>query len=285
MQILCWNIAGIRASLKRGDFNFLKNNSYDIICIQETKATEEEAEKHLPTWLKDMYPYRYWRSTQGITQRKGFSGTCIWSNIEPIQNVDPPDIDGEGRVTAVEYDNCILVNVYTPNSQKVDSERCLFRLGLWDSAFREYIYNLNNRKPTIVCGDFNVANEDIDIWGGTAKHDGKTCVGFLDEERLNFKNHLKIGYIDAFRYLNSEGNNYTYWDQRMPWLRKQNKGWRIDYYLVPESLGDRITSCLIKKDIMGSDHCPITLHIDVPESTVKSTVKSRAKLKILKEYT
>jgi len=279
MKLLCWNIAGIRASLKRDDFNFLQNEYYDIICIQETKATKEEAEICLPDWIKDMFPYRFWRSTRGITQRKGFSGTCIWSRINPLSNIDPPEIDGEGRVTALEFENCIVVNVYTPNSQNITSERCLFRLGLWDSMFREYIKNLNLIKPTIICGDFNVANEEIDIWGGSNKHDGTTCVGFLDDERLNFKEHLNLGYIDAFRYLNSEGDNYTYWDQRMPWLRKQNKGWRIDYYLIPNLLSKNIINSEIRKDITGSDHCPITLDIDLDKR-----IRLRPKLKNVTEF-
>lgn len=261
MRIICWNIAGIRASLKRDDFNFLNDEEFDIVCIQETKATKDEAEKVVPKWIKEMYPYRCWRSTDGVTQRKGFSGTCIWSKQEPVAILDPPEIDGEGRVTTCEFDNFIIVNVYTPNSQHIESERCVFRIALWDSMFREYIKNLNARKPTIVCGDFNVANEEIDIWGGEEKHDGTTCIGFLDEERLNFKEHLKLGYVDAFRYLNKEGNNYTYWDQRMPWLRKQNKGWRIDYYLVPNKLKDQIIESRIRKEITGSDHCPITLEV------------------------
>jgi exodeoxyribonuclease-3 len=122
---------------------------------------------------------------------------------------------------------------------------------------------MNLAKPTIVCGDFNVANEEIDIWGGIEKHDGMTCVGFLNEERSNFKGHLQLGYIDAFRFLNREGENYTYWDQRMPWLRKQNKGWRIDYYLVPNCLSENIVNSEIRKEITGSDHCPITLDIEI----------------------
>ena len=264
MKILCWNIAGIRASLKRRDFDFLINSEYDVICIQETKATREQGEKALSDNLKDKYSWRIWNSTKGTTQRKGFSGTCIWSRERPIKIIDPPSLDEEGRVVAMEFEKCIVVNVYTPNSQDITSERCLYRIGVWDEVFRDYFNKLNQIKPTIVCGDFNVANEHIDIWGEEERHDGKTCVGFLDGERYNFKKHLELGYVDAFRYLNSEGDNYTYWDQRMPWLRKQNKGWRIDYFLVPEKISKNIKSCKIHKDILGSDHCPITLDISFP---------------------
>ena len=264
MKILCWNIAGIRASLKRGDFDFLLNSDYDVVCIQETKATHEQGEKALSESLKEKYLWRAWNSTKGTTQRKGFSGTSIWSREKPLKIHSPPDIDEEGRVVAMEFEKCIIINVYTPNSQSITSERCLYRIGVWDGIFRDYFNKLNKIKPTIVCGDFNVANEHIDIWGGEERHDGKTCIGFLDEERYNFKKHLELGYLDAFRYLNSEGNNYTYWDQRMPWLRKQNKGWRIDYFLVPKVLSKNIKNCEIHKDILGSDHCPITLDISFP---------------------
>jgi|TARA_Y100000992_G_C21272309_1_gene497653 exodeoxyribonuclease III len=263
MKFICWNIAGIRASLKRDDFNFLNKEDFDFVCIQETKATENEAEKVLPTWLKEMYPYRYWRSTDGISQRKGFSGTCIWSKTQPLCLLEPPELDNEGRVTTLEFDKFIIVNVYTPNSQNIVSDRCIFRIAIWDSIFREYIKKLNEQKPTIVCGDFNVANDEIDIWNACDKIDGTSCIGFLDEERLNFKEHLQLGYVDAFRYLNKEANNYTYWDQRMPWLRKQNKGWRIDYYLVPNNLKELIIKSDIRKEITGSDHCPITLQLNM----------------------
>ena len=264
MKILCWNIAGIRASLKRGDFDFLETSDYHVVCLQETKATYEQGEKALKNSLKIKYPYRYWNSTKGTTQRKGFSGTSIWCTKEPIRIIEPPEFDEEGRVTVVEFDDFILINVYTPNSQSIESQRCLYRIGVWDLLFRDYFAKLNSIKPTIVCGDFNVANEHIDIWGTENKHDGETCIGFLNEERENFKQHLKLGYVDAFRYLHSEGNNYTYWDQRMPWLRKQNKGWRIDYFLLPTQLLDLMASCDIHKNIYGSDHCPISLELRFP---------------------
>lgn len=273
MRIICWNIAGIRASLKRNDFDFLNDEEFDFVCIQETKATKEQAEKSLPNWLKDMYPYRYWRSTEGTTQRKGLSGTCIWSKTKPVAVLDSLDIDTEGRVTALEFSKYIIVTVYTPNSQSIMSDRLVFRVSLWDPMFKEYINNLNMRKPTIICGDFNVANEEIDLWVGSIISD--PCIGFLDEERTNFKEHLQLGYVDAFRYLNKEGGNYTYWDQRMPHLRKQNKGWRIDYYLVPNKLKNQIIKSDIRKEITGSDHCPITLELGKCR---------RNKLKIVDKY-
>jgi exodeoxyribonuclease III len=263
MKIICWNIAGIRASLKRNDFEFLINNEYDIVCIQESKCTQEQGEKALPEYIKNKYKFRYWNSTKGTTQRKGFSGTCIWSKNQPIKVIESPSIDEEGRVTTLEFEKFIIVNVYTPNSQSINSDRLKYRTEQWDNIFRNYINDLNKIKSTIICGDFNVANEEIDIWGGSEKHDGKKCIGFLDIERNNFKQHLKIGFIDAFRYLNKNGNNFTYWDQRNPKLREYNKGWRLDYYLVPDNCKTLIKECEIKKEIKGSDHCPITLNIDI----------------------
>lgn len=261
MKILSWNIAGIRASLKRNDFDFLLNSDYDIVCIQETKATRDQGEKAMSKELKEKYIWRSWNSNQGITQRKGFSGTSIWSTQIPIKVHDPPEIDKEGRVISIEFEKFIIVNVYTPNSQDILSERCKYRLEIWDDMFREYFNKLNEIKTTIICGDFNVANENIDIWNSSNKQNNN-CIGFLDKERTNFKKHLESGFIDAFRYLNINTDNYTYWDQRMPWLRKQNKGWRIDYFLVAKSLINNVKNCEIHKDIFGSDHCPISINME-----------------------
>ena len=253
MKILSWNIAGIRASLKRGDLDFLLTENYDIVCIQETKA--DECQVFLDEKIKEMYPYRYWSNNKGTTQRKGFSGTTIWSIKDGIL-LNSLDIDEEGRVTCLEYEDFILVNVYTPNSQNRDSDRFKFRINIWDNNFRNYIYNLNKQKDTIICGDFNVAHKDIDVYEPKKK---KNRAGFLDEEKDEFQKHLDMGYIDAFRYVCKEENQYTYWDQRFPHLRKNNRGWRIDYFIVPESFCKKIKNCNIHKDILGSDHCPISI--------------------------
>jgi len=255
MKILSWNIAGIRASIKRNDLAFLEEGEYDIVCFQETKA--EEAQVKMPFSLCEIYPHRFWQSTQGITQRKGFSGTCIWCKTAPIKQLEPPSIDLEGRVTALEFELFVLINVYTPNSQKVDSERCAFRLKVWDVAFMEYIHSFD--KPVIICGDLNVANEPEDLYKSAKVK--KSIVGYLDEEREHFKAYLASGFVDAFRLFNQEAGQYTYWDQRFPQLRKENRGWRIDYFLVAEPLAAQIVSSEIKREIMGSDHCPISLQI------------------------
>ena len=257
MKIFSWNIAGIRASIKRNDLAFLEEGEYDIVCFQETKA--EEGQVKLSSALCETYPFRFWQSTQGITQRKGFSGTCIWCKTAPVKQVDPPSIDLEGRVTALEFESFILINVYTPNSQKVDSERNVFRLTVWDVAFMEYIHSFE--KPVIICGDLNVANEPIDLYKSAKVK--KPIVGYLDKEREHFKDYLASGFVDAFRIFNQESGQYTYWDQRFPQLRQENRGWRIDYFLVEGVLqASHIKSCEIKREIMGSDHCPITIQIE-----------------------
>ncbi len=273
MKILCWNVAGIRAVIRKGGLKFLEAGNYDFVCFQETKA--EEHQVHLPEALIEQYPWRAWRSTQGTTQRKGLSGTSIWSKHKPIANLDPPAIDEEGRVTALEFTDYILVTVYTPNSQAPNSERCLFRTGIWDQHFREYIQNLNSIKPTIVCGDFNVAHHDIDLHD--PERNRNRSAGFLDEERHQFQAHLDCGFIDAFRSLSTAPKKYTFWDQKLPYLRRTNRGWRIDYFLVPTGMRDHIIACDMLTLQMGSDHCPIILEI----AELKKKKKKRRKLKIV----
>jgi exodeoxyribonuclease-3 len=256
MKILSWNVAGIRATLKKGHLDFLASGEYDIVCFQETKA--EESQVVMPEQLSATYPFRYWRSTDGTTQRKGLSGTAIWSKTGALENLEPPSIDAEGRVTALEFNDFIVVTVYTPNSQSPVSERHLYRVGVWDDHFLEYIQMLNKRKPTIVCGDLNVANEDIDVF---APDDWRnTCAGFLDPERANFKRIINNGWFDSFREKHpGEERCYTFWDQKQPYLRRCNRGWRIDYFLVPEIFRKKVRKAEILPTVMGSDHCPVIL--------------------------
>ena len=257
-KILCWNIAGIRASIKKGALDFLSDGEYDIICFQETKAEEEQVK--ISEALSAMYPYRYWRSTQGITQRKGLSGTAIWSKKEAVNNIEPPAIDSEGRVTTLEFPEWNLVTVYTPNSQGPHSERHIYRVGVWDEHFRNYINNLNANKPTIVCGDFNVGKDDIDVYKPDEWRN--TCAGFLDAERDNFNELLEDGWVDTYRiFYPNQPDKYTFWDQKLPYLRKTNRGWRIDYFLVPSNFKKNVKKADIHPGIMGSDHCPISLEI------------------------
>jgi len=264
MKILCWNVAGIRATLKKGNLDFLENKKYDIVCFQETKAEAHQVK--IPKNISDVYLFRYWQSTLGTTQRKGLSGTAIWSKQPPIAVIDPPSIDEEGRVTTLEFKQFIICTVYTPNSQRLGSDRNQFRVNVWDNHFKEYICELNKKKPVIVCGDFNVANEDIDLY--YPDRNRNVTAGFLDNERANFKQYLGANFIDAFRELNKESNNYTYWDQRRPYLRATNRGWRIDYFLISKTLRENVKKCSILSDIMGSDHCPIDLNITFKQKLI-----------------
>ena len=257
-SILSWNVAGIRACIKKGGIDFLLNNEHQIVCFQETKAEEQQVK--LSDDFKEHYPFRYWKSTQGITQRKGLSGTAIWSKVRPIREIPPMDIDLEGRTTTLEFDNFILLTVYTPNSQNIQSERFIMRTTVWDPQFQIHVKKLNEIKPVILCGDFNVAYKEIDIHNPTKNRNKQA--GFFDDERVEFGKLLNCGFKDSFREFCHEGEKYTYWDQRNPVLRATNKGWRIDYFLTSNDIQDKITDCKIHSEITGSDHCPIELLIN-----------------------
>ena len=259
MRVLCWNVAGIRACLKRGSLDFLGEGEWDIVCFQETKA--EEAQVTVPPELAAAYPHRFWRSSQGVKQRKGLSGTSIWTKKKPLREIAPPEFDVEGRTTALEFRSWILVTVYTPNSQGPGSERHGYRVGEWDHAFREYVEALNTHKPTVICGDFNVAYRDIDVEKPVEYRN--TCAGFLDDERLNFHSLLEGGWVDSFREMHPDAKEaYTFWDQKIPAKRRLNRGWRIDYFLVPHCLKKGVSGAEILPFILGSDHCPVSLEFE-----------------------
>ena len=226
MKIVSWNVAGIRAMLKKGHLDkFIAENDFDIICLQETKAEEQQVT--LSEGIMTKYPHRFWHSTKGTTQRKGLSGTAIWCKEKPISRINAPEIDEEGRITTVEFENFIVVCVYTPNSQGLDMPRYKFRTQVWHKTFLNYIKMLKERKPTIICGDLNVAHNEIDIHNPERHHD---CAGFLDLERAQFQEYLTVGYVDTFRQLNPDAKEkYTYWNQINPKIRQNNSGWRIDY--------------------------------------------------------
>lgn len=261
MQLISWNVAGLRAALKRGSLDFLSKGTYDLVCLQETKALEDEVQ--LPEWVDETYPFRFWNSCRGEGgQRKGLSGTAIWCRVAPVGQVEPPEFDVEGRTTTLEFPTWYLVTVYTPNSQCRGSDRHAYRVTDWDPKMLEYLKGLNSIKPTIVCGDFNVALEDIDVYAPD-EYRGVSA-GFLDSERHRFSNLLEAGWVDSLReVLPGVMGQFTYWDQKLPFKRKSNRGWRIDYVLVPRCLKRRIRHAGIKPDIQGSDHCPVTLDFDV----------------------
>jgi len=258
MKIVSWNVAGIRARIKNNQLQkFIDENDFDILCIQETKSDPKNVE--IEEQYNKMFPYKIWNVNTGETQRKGFSGTCIWSKKE-FKPYDPPYFDTEGRTCTIEFDNFILINVYTPNSQNPQSQRVYFRF-TWDNSIREYIKELNKIKPVIICGDFNVAHNDIDITNPNAKRN--KIAGFLDSERNQFQIHLvNMNYIDAFRFKNEKTISYTYWSNFVK-QRTNKNGWRIDYFLLPENLKEKIISIDHLMETDGSDHCPIILDIIV----------------------
>ena len=256
-KILSWNVAGIRAIIKKGNLQTVleKNNyEYDIILLQETKA--EENQVIIPKEITKVYPYRFWQSTKGTTQRKGLSGTTIWSKIEPIGKIEPPESDEEGRITTVEFENFIVVSVYAPNSQAPNKPRFEFRTHDWHHNFVKYIAMLKSKKPTIIGGDLNVAHLDIDIHN-PKKHRNKAA-GFIDLERNQFSEYLNLGFRDVFREMYPDISKYTYWSQLNPKMRETNSGWRIDYFLISEI---QFQECNMLTDERGSDHCPIILLI------------------------
>jgi len=262
MKIISWNVAGLRAMLKKGNLQkILEETDYDIVCLQETKAEEHQVK--LPPEIEEKYPFRFWNSTKGTTQRKGLSGTAIWSKTQPINIINPPVIDEEGRITTLQYDDFIIVCVYTPNSQSLESPRYEFRTQTWDHHFREYIVALKNIKPTIIAGDLNVAHIDIDIYN--PKRCRNKIPGFFDNERTEFQKHLDTGFIDIYRHLYpTKLGAYTFWNQIRPENRINNIGWRIDYFLIggePKS-SFNIIDCKILSDVYGSDHCPLHLEMN-----------------------
>lgn len=258
MKILSWNVAGIRACIKKGGLDFLEDGEYDIVCFQETKATEKQVTVPFP--LAELYPFRSWRSTTGITQRKGLSGTSIWSKTEPIQVFDVPDFDTEGRITAVEFENVIVVTVYTPNSQALNSERLLYRRDFWDPQFLAYICGLKEKKHTIVCGDMNVAYDDRDIHKPEKR---KNTIGFLESEKEGLRRYFENGFTDGLRVFHQEGGIYTFWDQKIKVFRERNLGWRIDYFLVDNEILSELKACDVHNKYMGSDHCPISCEVEL----------------------
>lgn len=262
MRIVSWNVAGLRAMIKKSHFHEFINDYYsplpEIICLQETKAMRDQVK--LDDYILEKYPYMYWNSTDGTTQRKGLSGTAIWSKIKPLKILDKAEFDKEGRIVALEFENFFLVNVYVPNSQKLENDRYYFR-ETWNKLFIHYIKQLKSSKEVIVCGDFNVAHNPIDISNPKAKKN--KVPGFFDNERNDFTFLLHVNdLIDVFREKNPEKQESTYWSNFLKAERSDLNGWRIDYFLVTKKLYENnINSIEILKNIKGSDHCPVVLEI------------------------
>lgn len=247
MKIISWNVNGLRSGLKKGFTDFAKASGADIICLQETKSSLEA----IATELHD-YEH-YWNHAE----KKGYSGTLILTKIKPLNVAYGLGIDKhdkEGRVITAEYKDFFLVNVYVPNSKR-ELERLPYRSEEWDVDFLKHLKKLEKKKPVIVCGDLNVAHMEIDL---AHPKENVNTHGFTPQERMGFDNLVKAGFVDAFRVFEKGPGHYTWWSP-MSFARDRDIGWRIDYFCVSSSLKDRLSSCKILKDVMGSDHCPVEL--------------------------
>jgi len=264
MTLYSWNVNGIRAAVKKGFFQkFIKEHNPDILCLQETKAKKGQAEIDLPDYQE------FWSSAE----RAGYSGTAIFTKIKPIEVIygflqgvldgfDMKDIYGdmarEGRMVTAEFEHFFVVTVYTPNS-KDDLSRLSLRTDVWDVAFLKHVKELEKKKPVLFCGDLNVAHTEDDL-ANPKPNRGKH--GFTDEERAGFQRFIDAGFIDTFRLFTKGKGYYSWWTQ---WAnaRARNVGWRIDYWLASGSLKGKIKEAKIHPDVYGSDHCPVSVRIEI----------------------
>lgn len=251
MKLISWNVNGIRACVGKGFLDFFNQIDADIFCIQESKMQEGQLDLELPGY------HQYWN----YAEKKGYSGTAIFTKEEPISVVNGIGVeehDHEGRVITAEFDEFYFVTVYTPNSQN-ELKRLDYRMK-WEDDFRAYLKKLEEKKPVIVTGDMNVAHKEIDL--KNPKTNRKNA-GFTDEEREKMTVLLESGFVDTFRhfYPDQEGI-YSWWSYRFQ-ARAKNAGWRIDYFLTSQSLTDKLVDAKIHTEVMGSDHCPIELDIDI----------------------
>lgn len=261
IKIISWNVAGLRAWIKKDGLDYIKKEDADIVCLQETKCTEKElpgevlrlknGSKLTKDNPNDYYMYLY------AAEKKGYSGVALWSKKKPIKvknGMDLPEHDNEGRLITAEYDNFYVVTSYVPNSSaklvRLDYRRT------WNDALQKYINKLNEKKPVIFCGDLNVAHHEIDIANPKSN---KRSPGFTIEEREDFTKLLDDGYFDSYRHLNpKQAGAYTYWTY-IGNARARNVGWRLDYFVLPTTLEKHLCDSAIRSQIHGSDHCPIVL--------------------------
>ena len=247
MKFLSWNVNGLRACLTKGFLDFFREADADVFCVQETKMQPEQAELELPGY------FQYWNSAV----KKGYSGTAVFSKKEPLSvsyDIGDDAHVGEGRAITLEFEELYLVNVYTPNSQH-ELERIGYRMA-WEDAFRDYVTGLDEKKPVVICGDMNVAHQEIDL-KNPKNNIGNA--GFSYEERGKMTELLACGFLDSFRALYPDKTGAYSWWSYMYNARKNNAGWRIDYFLISERLRDRLEDSLIYPEVMGSDHCPVGL--------------------------
>lgn len=251
MKMVSWNVNGLRACVTKGFVDIFNKLDADIFCLQETKLQEGQIDLPLEGY------YQYWN----YAEKKGYSGTAIFTKKEPLAVTNGIGIDehnSEGRVITLEFEDFFFVTCYTPNSQN-ELKRLDYRMK-WEDDFREYLLRLNKKKPVILCGDLNVAHNEIDL--KNPKTNRKNA-GFSDEEREKMTTLLNSGFTDSFRYLYPDKEGiYSWWSYRFN-ARKNNAGWRIDYFITSDSIKDKIIDSKIHTDIMGSDHCPVELDIDL----------------------
>lgn len=248
MKLISWNVNGIRACLTKGFSDFFKETDADIFCLQETKCQEGQVDLEFEGYKS------FWNSAE----KKGYSGTAIFTKENPIDvkyGIGIEEHDKEGRVITLEFDKFYIVNIYTPNSKR-ELERLGYRQ-VWEDEIRKYLLNLNKKKSVIMCGDLNVAHEEIDLKNPSTNH---RSAGFTDEERNKMTKLLNSGFIDTYRYIYPDKIEYSWWSY-MRKSREKNIGWRIDYFIVSKDVKDKIIDAKIHTKILGSDHCPIELDI------------------------
>ena len=256
-KFISWNVNGIRAAIKKGFLDFVEKYNPDILCLQETEARPEQVELEL-----SRYPFKYWN----WAEKKGYSGTAIFSKIEPLDVTDGLDIskhDSEGRVITLEYKDYYLVNVYTPNSKR-ELTRLPYRYNEWDPDFLDFVCSLEKTKPVIFCGDLNVAHTESDLANPTTNKTTKSSpgnAGFTNEERGGFDNIVARGFVDTFREFNSDSGHYSWWSYRAN-ARERNIGWRIDYFCLSPQLRTKLHNSMILPEVMGSDHAPILMELN-----------------------
>lgn len=250
MKLFSWNVNGLRACMTKGFADFLAEAAPDIICLQETKMQREQASFDFPGYEE------YWNSAE----RKGYSGTAIFTRVKPLAvhyGLGQAEHDTEGRVITLEFNDFYLVTVYTPNS-KDGLLRLDYRM-VWEDVFREHLQKLDAHKPVVVCGDLNVAAEEIDLKNPKTN---RRNAGFTDEERGKLRELKAAGFTDTFRYLHPEEVKYSWWSYRFK-AREKNAGWRIDYFMVSDRIAEKVQSAEIHNDVYGSDHCPVSIELDI----------------------
>lgn len=250
MKLISWNVNGLRSVVKKNFYDDIKKIDADIISLQETKLQKGQIEMDLPNY------YQYWN----YAEKKGYSGVAVFTKVEPLsvtKGMGIEEFDTEGRLLTLEFDTFYLVNCYTPNAQ-AELKRLDFRLA-WENAFRHYLADLNEKKPVVLCGDLNVAHENIDLKNWKTNRNNP---GFSDQERAAFTELLDSGFIDTFRYFYPDKEGvYSWWSYRFN-ARKNNAGWRIDYFCVTKDLEDKLKQADILSDVHGSDHCPVELVLE-----------------------